>query len=207
MQEQLPSARRAAPSASLTARTASGMIRDAEAPPPRTPPMNKVAIAAAALLAIVLLALPAVVGSITEANVRDRVAAIDASAGTAAELTSYERGWFRSTARIVLRAEYADYLAAAGGPDLGLFGELPVVVELAHGPVAALDGVYFGWSKVVARADIEAPGVGELTESLGVPYVFEFRGRTPYLGGLDFDADAPASGRQAPAKDQAGMLG
>ena len=41
--------------------------------------MNKVAIVAAALLVIVLLALPALVGSITEARVRERVAAIDAS--------------------------------------------------------------------------------------------------------------------------------
>jgi uncharacterized protein YdgA (DUF945 family) len=153
--------------------------------------MNKVAIAAAALLVIVLLALPGLVGSITEANVRERIEIIDASAGAAAELTSYERGWFRSTARIALRADYADQLAATGA-DLGVLGGLPIVVELAHGPVAALDGVYFGWSKVVARPDVEAVEIAELTQTLGVPYLFEFRGRTPYLGGLAFDADAPA---------------
>ena len=153
--------------------------------------MNKVAIAAAALLLIVFLALPGIVGTIAEGNVRDRVAAIDASYGADAELTSFDKGWFRSTARILLRPENADQLAAAAGTDLGVLGELPVVIELAHGPVAMLDGVYFGWSTFVARPDLEVPSVAELTQKLGVPYLFQFRGRTPYVGGLSFDADAP----------------
>ena len=151
--------------------------------------MNKVAIAAAVLLLIVFLALPGVVGSMTEASVRARVAAIDDSPSAAAELTSFERGWFRSTAHIVLEPENVDQLAPAA--DIGVFGALPIVVELAHGPVAVLDGVYFGWSTMVARPDVDAPGVAELTQTLGVPYLFQFRGRTPYSGGLDFDADAP----------------
>jgi uncharacterized protein YdgA (DUF945 family) len=156
-------------------------------------PMNKVALVAAGLLALALLALPAVVGSITEARVRQRVAAIDASEDTSAELKSFERGWFWSTARIelTLAPDNVAPLAAAAGTSLGAFGTLPIVVELAHGPVAVLDGVYFGWYSMVARPDTEAPQVGELTQTLGVPYLFEFRGRGPYLGGLDFDADAP----------------
>lgn len=155
--------------------------------------MNKVAIVAAALVVIVLLALPGVVGSITEARVRERVAAIDASPNADAEVTSFDRGWLRSTARIDLKLapDNAAQLANAAGTPLGVFGTLPIVVELAHGPVAMLDGVHFGWSKMVARPDVEAPGVAELTQTLGVPYIFEFRGATPYLGGLHFDADAP----------------
>ena len=155
--------------------------------------MNKVAIVAAALVVIVLLALPGVVGSITEARVRERVAAIDASPSADATLTSFERGWLRSTARIELQLapDNVAQLANAAGTPLGAFGTLPIVVELAHGPVAMLDGVYFGWSKMVARPDVEAPDVAELTQTLGVPYMFEFRGTTPFLGGLHFDADAP----------------
>jgi uncharacterized protein YdgA (DUF945 family) len=152
--------------------------------------MNKVAIAAAALLLIVLLAIPGVVGSMTEASVRQRVTQIDESPTAAAELKSFDRGWFRSTARIELKLANVDQLAPAG-TDLGVFGSLPIVVEFAHGPVAVLDGVYFGWSTMVARPDTEAPGVTELTQTLAVPYLFQFRGRTPYFGGLDFDADAP----------------
>jgi len=152
--------------------------------------MNKVAIAAAALLLIVLLALPGVVGSVTEASVRARVAEIDENPSVAAELKSYDRGWFRSTAHIELKAENVDQFAPAA--DLGdVFSALPIMVEFAHGPVAVLDGVYFGWSTMVARPDTEAPGIAELTQSLNIPYLFRFRGRTPYAGGLDFDADAP----------------
>ncbi|RPI63818.1 MAG: DUF945 domain-containing protein [Lysobacterales bacterium] len=155
--------------------------------------MNKVAIAAAALLAIVLLALPGVVGSVTEARVRERVAAIDASPTADAELKSFERGWLRSTARVELKLAPDDVaqLADAAGTPLGVFGTLPIVVELAHGPIAMLDGLHFGWSRMVAQPDMEAPGVAELTGTLGVPYLFEFRGRTSYLGELYFDADAP----------------
>jgi uncharacterized protein YdgA (DUF945 family) len=201
--EQCRSTNAAATAASLTAVAPSRMIRDAEAPRRRTDardytyaarfPMNKVAIVAAALLAIVLLALPGVVGSITEARVRERVAAIDASPNADAELKSFDRGWLRSTARIELQLvpDTVAQLADAAGTPLGVFGTLPIVVELAHGPVALQNGVHFGWSTMVARPDMEAPGVAELTQTLGVPYIFEFRGSTPYLGGLRFDADAP----------------
>jgi uncharacterized protein YdgA (DUF945 family) len=42
---------------------------------------------------------------------------------------------------------------------------------------------------MVARLDTEAPGIAELEQTLGVPYVFEFRGKTGFGGGLSFDAD------------------
>ncbi|HEY9181793.1 MAG TPA: DUF945 family protein, partial [Gammaproteobacteria bacterium] len=158
--------------------------------------MNKLAVAAvAALVLVVLLGLPAVVGAMTEARVNERVAAIDESGTSAAQITSFDRGWFRSTARIELNVT----------PDAGQLGNLPpgvtmpntvptipIAVEFAHGPIAVLDGVHFGWSKWVARLDTEAPGVTELQQTLGVPYVFEFRGRTGYGGNLAFDGDAPA---------------
>jgi uncharacterized protein YdgA (DUF945 family) len=154
--------------------------------------MSKLAVAAAALLVVALLAMPGLVGSMTEARVRERVAAIDASPTATAEVKSFDRGWFRSTARIELRlvpdnvAQLADFAS-----NLGPFAALPIRVDFAHGPVAVLDGVHFGWSKLVARADPTAPGITELEQTLGVPYLFEFRGRSRYLGGLTFDADAP----------------
>jgi hypothetical protein len=154
--------------------------------------MNKLAVASAALL-VALLALPGAVGLIAEARVYDRVAAIDADPRAAAEVRSYERGWFRSTARIDLRLVPDDVaaLAEANGTPLGAASSLPVVVEYAHGPVAVLDGVHFGWGKFVVRPDTTDPGVDEITQTLGVPYLFEFRGRSGYLGRIDFDADAP----------------
>ena len=154
--------------------------------------MNKLALVAAALLVLTLLALPPIVGSITEARVRERVEAIDASPSVAAELTSFDGGWFRSRATIEL-ALAPDGVAAlpdaAGAP--GGLGLLPIVVDFAHGPIAVLDGVHFGWSKAIVRADAAAPSIADLEQTLGVPYLFEFRSRTCYWGKLDFDADAP----------------
>jgi uncharacterized protein YdgA (DUF945 family) len=154
--------------------------------------MNKLAIAAAALLVLALLGLPRVVGSVTEARVAERVAAIDASPTAAATVTSFERGWFHSTARIELRF-VPDNVAALGdlSNGLALTETLPIAIDFAHGPIAILDGVHFGWSKMVAHPDTTAPGVAELQQALGVPYLFEFRGRSSYWGGLEFDADAP----------------
>lgn len=155
--------------------------------------MNRLALVAAALLALAMLALPRIVGSMTEAQVRERVAAIDASPSVGAEVTSFHRGWFRSRATIQLELVPPGVAAgsdAAGAP-LGAFGVLPIAVELAHGPIAVLDGIHFGWSKAMARADAAAPGIADLERTLGVPYLFEFRSRTSYRGNLAFDADAP----------------
>jgi uncharacterized protein YdgA (DUF945 family) len=158
--------------------------------------MNKLLIAAAVALVLLLLGLPAVVASVTEARVRERVAAIDATSTAAAEVTAFDRGWFHSKANIVL--SLVPDPAQLGNVPPGVLGvssappPLPLAIEFAHGPIAVLDGVYFGWSKWIARLDTEASGVTELQQTLGVPYVFEFRGRTGFGGNLAFDADAPA---------------
>jgi uncharacterized protein YdgA (DUF945 family) len=158
--------------------------------------MNKVAVAAVAVLAAAVLGAPAWVGATIEARVRERVAAIDASDGFAAELTSFDRGWFRSAAKLTLRWENAHVPAVGSLPtppeDAWLAGRpVPVAVAIAHGPIAVLDGLYLGWATTVARLDKEAPGVPELETTLGVPYVFEFRSRTGFGGDVSFDADAP----------------
>ena len=155
--------------------------------------MSKLVIAAVALLAIALLALPGAVGFMTEAQVAERVAAIDASPGVSAELRSFDRGWFRSSARVDLKFVPESTVAAAdaAGTPLGVFGTLPIAVDFTHGPIAVKDGVHFGWSKLVARPDEAEAGVAELTQYVGGPYLFEFRGRTSYLGDLRFDADSP----------------
>src|SRR4029079_6455555 len=62
----------------------------------------------------------------------------------------------------------------------------------AHGPLALLDGAYFGWSKIVARPDSLARNVASLERGVGVPYLFEFRGRTSFVGRVSFDARWPA---------------
>jgi hypothetical protein len=51
--------------------------------------MSKLVKGALVLLVVALFALPGAVGSITEARVAERVAAIDANPGVAAELRSF----------------------------------------------------------------------------------------------------------------------
>ena len=160
--------------------------------------MKKVAIFAVAAVAL-LVALPPVLGMLTESQVRARVAALDASGVLKASVRSYERGWFRSRARISLAlapqtiARLDELGAAIGLPPLSadLDRRAPIALEIAHGPLALLDGAYFGWSKIVARPDSLARNVAALEQGLGVPYLFEFRGRTSFTGGLSFDASLP----------------
>lgn len=162
--------------------------------------MRRVAVFAVAAVALALLGLPPVLGMLTESQVTARVAALDESGVLKASLRSYERGWFRSHARIAVGLAprliaKLDALGAAGGmPSFAgsLDRNAPVEIEIAHGPLAVLDGVHFGWSKIVARFDPRSSAVVALDQSLGVPYLFEFRGRTNFGGDVVFDAVMPA---------------
>ena len=161
--------------------------------------MKKVAIFAIAAVALLLLALPPVLGMLTESQVRARITAIEAGGVLKVSLRTYERGWFRSRARVSLAlspqtiARLDELGAAVGLPPLSadLDRRVPIALEIAHGPLAVLDGAYFGWSKIVARLDAGARNVAALERSLGVPYLFEFRGRTSFAGGVAFDASLP----------------
>lgn len=161
--------------------------------------MRRVAVFAVAAVVLLFVGLPPVLGMLTESQVAGRVAALDASGVLKASLRSYERGWFRSRARIAIELApqfiaRLDALGAAGGvPSFAgtLDRRTPIEVEIAHGPLAILDGVHFGWSKIVARLDPRSGGVAGLERTLGVPYVFEFRGRTDFRGGVTFDAELP----------------
>jgi uncharacterized protein YdgA (DUF945 family) len=136
---------------------------------------------------------------LTESQVRARVAALEASGVLKVSLRSYERGWFRSRARLSLAlapqtiARLDELGAALGLPPISadLDRRAPIALQIAHGPLAVLDGVYFGWSKIVARPDAGARNIAALERSLGVPYLFEFRGRTSFAGGVSFDATVP----------------
>lgn len=158
--------------------------------------MNKIPVAVVvAALALVVLATPRIVGSITEARVNERIEAINANGFANAQVLSYESGWFGSSAKIALgfAPGYLAGLAAVAplATDPAAPGRMTIAVNFAHGPVAVLDGVHFGWSKMVARLDPEQPGVAELQQNLGIPYVFEFRGHTGFTGAMAFDADMP----------------
>jgi uncharacterized protein YdgA (DUF945 family) len=163
--------------------------------------MNKAVVFGIVALAVLALALPPVFGVITESHVRARVAEIDRTAAWIASVESFDRGWFQSRARIRLglAPQYSPALdsaslAGARSAVLTLLRDVPLAIELAHGPVAVLDGVHLGIATLVARLDKDANGIADLEQRLGVPYLFEFRGRTGFTGVLAFDADAPPIG-------------
>jgi uncharacterized protein YdgA (DUF945 family) len=161
--------------------------------------MNKLATATAAAAALLIVGLPPVFGMLTEAQVRARVAEISRSGLLTAEIRSYERGWFGGLAKIdlALAPQYAAQLAAASAAGraswLGGLADrtAPLEVELGHGPVAFLDGVHFGLSRMTARLDPALAAVANLERRLNVPHLLAFRGRTGFFGKLSFDADVP----------------
>ncbi len=156
--------------------------------------MHKTTLPLAALVLVLLLALPPVLGMLTESQVNARVAAMADNQLLTARVESFERGWFTSRSRIeiVLGRDYASRLESFGA---GQGGPTPrsamILVDFAHGPIVIRDGVQLGLSTMVARLDPDSAGHRELLGRLGVPYLFEFRGRTGFLGGLTFEADAP----------------
>ena len=158
--------------------------------------MQKLGLIIASAVIVGLAALPRVVGSVTQSQVTKRVAVFDENPMVTARVVEYDRGWFSSTAAIELGIDpaYAEQIGAAGGdappPEL-TDALLPIVVDVAHGPIAVGDGVHLGWSSFVARLDPEHAGAAALLERLEIPYLFEFRGRTSFTGTLDFDADMP----------------
>jgi uncharacterized protein YdgA (DUF945 family) len=163
--------------------------------------MKKLAIALLALVAAALV-LPGIFGHFTQRQVDARIEQLRASEAMTATLTDYRRGWFSSTAKIELGLSPAQAAAmAAAGADSGaapfadaaalLDLQLPVVVEISHGPLAFADGVHFGSSAMRAIADPDHARIASLQEALGIPYLFEFRGRSGFNGTLNFDAHVP----------------
>ena len=157
--------------------------------------MKRAALVAVVVLAVVA-ALPWLTGRLTESHVRERLARMSDNPIVVAELRTYERGWFSSTAKVDvgLSPQYLEQLSAGGpapGVDL-LEQRLPVHVGIRHGPLVVGDGVHFGTSTIVARSDPDAPLAATLRDQYGMPYIFELRGRAGFGGGFDFDADVPS---------------
>lgn len=157
--------------------------------------MRKAGLLAVVVLVAAALGMPAVLGGMTESRVSARVVEINSGDAMSVTVEDYTRGWFSSTARLGVRLS-PELLARMGAADVELpawltGAALPVVAELSHGPAGINEGPFLGFSKVVARADPDVRWVRELTERYGMPYLFEFRGRTGFTGRVSFDADVP----------------
>ncbi len=149
---------------------------------------RRIALALAALGLLALLLLPPVFGRLAQQAVEARVASLDANDALDAKLDAYERGWFRSRARVTIGPDGA----RAGRDSATPLAPKPVhvVVDLEHGPVSLEHGFFFGFVQIEARPAAEA----------GAPpaYPFHFEARTGLGGALRFAADLPALDRRTP---------
>ncbi len=162
--------------------------------------MKKASVYMLTCVGVAIVALPPVFGILTESQFRQRIDEINDYGIWSFELNAFERGWFGSSATIDvgLSSEALPQLGSASGDDeqtaavQDLLDErLAVLVDVAHGPVVLRNGPFVGLAGVTARPDPTEPDTAALEDSLGIPYLFEFRGRAGLFGGLRFDADVP----------------
>ena len=157
--------------------------------------MKKIGVFGAILLAACILGLPPVLGNMTAARIEQRVADINANPSVQIEIEDYDRGWFASTARLVVGLSPAS-LAQLNDVDRDttlelLSRKLTVLLDIAQGPISTRNGLHLGWSSIVARPDPEAADNVYLRQQLGMDELFEWRGRVAYTGSVEFTADVP----------------
>lgn len=163
--------------------------------------MKKVVLGIVAILVIGALALPPVLGIMTESRFRESLTSMDEHVLIALDIESFDRGWFSSLARISvgIDPEYArtmmgvddatgsDGLAAAFVAD----AKMPFIVDIDHGPLVLRNGPYVGLSRFVARPDPESEVVREVQTRLAMPYLLEVRGRLGLAGRFGFEGEVP----------------
>ena len=160
--------------------------------------MNKALTAIALAVIMCLLVGPFATGIVAEQRLRERIAAMDANnPWLATKVTWYDRGWFTSVATVELSPilpGQSDFLDIPnGGPLLDLLtNPLPVRIQIGHGPVSLRESLHIGMAQVIARPDTADERVQAATQLLGVPYLFEFRGRAGFGSRFDFESEIPA---------------
>ena len=150
--------------------------------------------AIAGVLLAALLAIPALLGGVVHERLKQVPAAVAARVpGVTLQLVAHDRGWFRSSARYLLRAP-------------GMPADVPLAVAVHHGPVGiAWDGWFVGRARGQALLDAQAPAAEpwrEFATSVGLSRLFAVKG-TQTLGGQvrgllqvpAIDSDAGAAGR------------
>ena len=163
--------------------------------------MKKAVLGIVAILVIGALALPPVLGIMTESRFRESLTSMDGHALVALDIESYDRGWFSSLARISIGVDpdYARTMMGVDDPNSanGLAAafvadaKITFIVDIDHGPLVLRNGLYVGLSRFVARPDPESEVVRELQTRLAMPYLVEVRGRLGLFGRFEFDGDVP----------------
>ena len=158
--------------------------------------MRKLLIAIGVVLVLVL-ATPFVVGIIAEGTVRTRLDAMYESQFIALRVDDYDRGWLTSRTRLELGIgesylNQIDTIAQQPAVTAALRNfAFPVIVEFTHGPLLVGDISGIGFLGVKAYADPDSQIIEMAEALLGVPYLFEFRGKSEFGDGFHFTGDIP----------------
>jgi uncharacterized protein YdgA (DUF945 family) len=159
--------------------------------------MRKLVIAIG-IIAVLVLASPFVIGILAEGNLRERLETINTNELVALRVASYDRGWLNSTARLELGlgdAYLTQIETLAQQPELSQMMRefnIPVIVEFAHGPILVGETSGIGFLGVNAYPDRESQPIQLVQTFLGIPYLFELRGKSGFGSGFQFSGEMPA---------------
>jgi uncharacterized protein YdgA (DUF945 family) len=164
--------------------------------------MKKVVLVLVLLIAVAAIGLPPIIGRSTENIVRTQIQQMDMNPIFSMRVSEYERGWFTGQARITIALD-ENYAAALMTDAVNADVEDPataaaisaqaitIPVELAHGPIILMDGLYFGLSRLHAVLDDRDALAAMVTQELGLDYVAELRGQTSFFGTFSFTGNVP----------------
>ena len=151
-------------------------------------------------LVLLALASPFVFGILTEGKVRDRLETTAENQLVAVRIASYDRGWLNSRARFEIGlsesylAQIEDLAQQPGLSQMLRSFAIPVIVEFTHGPLLLGEFSGIGFLGVLARPDPEAQIIELAETTLGVPYLFELRGKSGFGSGFEFEGEIPPFG-------------
>lgn len=143
--------------------------------------MKKVVLSGLAIVAVVVLVTPRIVGLQFESKVQEIVSSINQMPVYQANVNSLQSGWFSSTAEISIGMKMPDTMTE-GMPPIDLSFNL--LVEGAHGPVLLSDGFSLGWLFTKIQTNAKQLPEGLVAQDAAPIYMFEgitgFSGSTSY---------------------------
>jgi uncharacterized protein YdgA (DUF945 family) len=149
------------------------------------------------IIVLVLLATPMAIGMINENAMHRRVERMTGAGVLETRIADIDRGWFDTKARLEIGIS-PDYLSAVQGgqPDpmvMMMFGgfTLPVIVDIKHGPLLFDDGFGIGTASVHAYVEPGSDLATLADQFFGMPYIFDFRGRSGFGSGLRYEGEVP----------------
>lgn len=154
-------------------------------------------------IAAVVLVTPFAIGMVAENGMREQIALAEGRPPLTRTITRFDRGWFSSVAEIEVGIDPGFVASLTGGDpaadaaELAAF-RLPVIVEIAHGPVLLDDGFALGTASVKAYANPEAELAVIAEQWLGMPYLFAFHGRAGFGTGFKYAGEIPPGEFQMP---------